>query len=172
MIQPGTSLEEKWDPSQSEEIADRVWSMTAEAAVRGADLVLWPEGAMPYRIDDDPAYREVVTRMAGEFDIEIVLNSIGFARRRGLRQLGLPRDPARACRRCATTRSTWCRLASLFRGGPALPSPIRWCARSGPSPRVGNRWSCRRGAVGGRDLLRGRFPGSRGGARSAPGRRY
>jgi len=75
-IQPGISLEQKWDPSQSEKIADRVWSMTAEAAVRGADLVLWPEGAIPYRIDDDSAYREVVTRMAGQFDIEIVLNSV------------------------------------------------------------------------------------------------
>ena len=50
--------------------------MTADAAVRGADLVLWPEGAVPYRIDDDPAYREVVERMAGQFEIEIVLNSV------------------------------------------------------------------------------------------------
>ncbi len=75
-IQPGTSLEEKWDPSQSGEIADRVWSMTADAAVRGADLVLWPESAVPYRLDDDPAYREVVERMARQFEIEIVLNSV------------------------------------------------------------------------------------------------
>jgi apolipoprotein N-acyltransferase len=75
-IQPGTSLEQKWDPSQASEIADRVWAMTADAAVRGADLVLWPESAVPYRIDDDPAYREVVERMAGQFDIEIVLNSV------------------------------------------------------------------------------------------------
>jgi apolipoprotein N-acyltransferase len=50
--------------------------MTADAAVRGADLVLWPEGAVPYRIDDDPAYREMVERLAGQFDIEIVLNSV------------------------------------------------------------------------------------------------
>ena len=75
-IQPGTSLEEKWDPSQSKEIADRVWSMTADAAVRGADIVLWPEGAVPYRIDDDHAYREMLERMAGQFEIEIVLNSV------------------------------------------------------------------------------------------------
>jgi apolipoprotein N-acyltransferase len=75
-IQPGTSLEQKWDPSRSREIADRVWTMTADAAVRGADLVLWPESAIPYRIDDDPAYREVAERMAGQFEIEIVLNSV------------------------------------------------------------------------------------------------
>jgi apolipoprotein N-acyltransferase len=75
-IQPGTSLEEKWDPSQATEIADRVWSMTAEAAVRGADLVLWPESAVPYRLDGDPAYREAVEQMAKQFEIEIVLNSV------------------------------------------------------------------------------------------------
>jgi apolipoprotein N-acyltransferase len=75
-IQPGTSLEEKWDPSQSRQIADRVWTMTAEAAVRGADLVLWPEGAVPYRIDNDPGFRDAVEQMAEQFGIEIVLNSV------------------------------------------------------------------------------------------------
>jgi len=75
-IQPGTSLEQKWDPSQSKEIAERVWNITADAAVRGADLVLWPEGAVPYRIDDDPAYRDVVESIARQFEIEIVLNSV------------------------------------------------------------------------------------------------
>ena len=76
VIQPGTSLEEKWDPSRSKEIADRVWSLTADAAVRGADTALWPEGAIPYRVDDDPAYRELLEKMASQFEIEIVLNSV------------------------------------------------------------------------------------------------
>jgi apolipoprotein N-acyltransferase len=75
-IQPGTTLEEKWDPSQSREIADRIWAMTADAGVRGADLVLWPESAVPYRLDSDPAYREAVENMAAQFEIEIVLNSV------------------------------------------------------------------------------------------------
>jgi apolipoprotein N-acyltransferase len=75
-IQPGTTLEEKWDPSQAREIADRVWAMTAEAAVRGADLVLWPESAVPYQLDGDAAYREAVEKMAEQFEIDIVLNSV------------------------------------------------------------------------------------------------
>jgi apolipoprotein N-acyltransferase len=75
-IQPGTTLEERWDPSQAREIADRVWAMTAEAAVSGAELVLWPEGAMPYSLDNDPTYRELVERFAREFGVEIVLNAI------------------------------------------------------------------------------------------------
>ena len=75
-IQPGTTLEEKWDPAHSREIADRVWSMTATAAMHGAELVLWPESSVPYRIDGDPAFLEVVERMADQFEIEIVLNSV------------------------------------------------------------------------------------------------
>jgi apolipoprotein N-acyltransferase len=76
-IQPGTSLEEKWDPSQSREIAERVFAMTARAASLGADLVLWPEGAVPYRLDTDPVFSEGLERMADELGVEIVLNSVG-----------------------------------------------------------------------------------------------
>ena len=75
-LQPGTSLEEKWDPSQSLEIAERLWTMTVTAAGQGADIVLWPESAVPYRLDNDPAYREAVERMASEFEVKIVLNSV------------------------------------------------------------------------------------------------
>jgi apolipoprotein N-acyltransferase len=76
VLQPGTSLDEKWDPSQAGEIADRVWALTGAAAVRGADLVVWPESAVPFRLDADASYREAVTRMANELDIEIILNSV------------------------------------------------------------------------------------------------
>jgi len=75
-LQPGTSLEEKWDPSQSLEVAERVWTMTVTAAGQGADIVLWPESAVPYRLENDPAYREAVERMASELEVEIVLNSV------------------------------------------------------------------------------------------------
>jgi len=77
VVQPGTTLEEKWDPSQGREIADRVWSMTAEAALLGADIVLWPESAMPFSLEGDPAYLDMVESFAREFEVEIVLNSIG-----------------------------------------------------------------------------------------------
>ena len=77
VVQPGTTLEEKWDPSMGREVADRVWGMTAEAALLGADIVLWPESAVPYSLENDPSYREMVEDFAREFEIEIVLNSIG-----------------------------------------------------------------------------------------------
>jgi apolipoprotein N-acyltransferase len=50
--------------------------MTEEAAVNGADIVLWPEGAVPYSLDSDPAYRAAVEGLAAEHGVEIILNSI------------------------------------------------------------------------------------------------
>jgi apolipoprotein N-acyltransferase len=77
VVQPGTTLEENWDSSMGREVADRMWAMTAEAALLGADLVLWPESAVPYSLENDPSFREMVEGFAREFEIEIVLNSIG-----------------------------------------------------------------------------------------------
>ena len=77
VLQPGTSLEEKWDPSEWQEIADRVWTLTRRAADGGAEIVLWPESAVPFRIETDETYRAMVTSLAAELEIEIVLNSIG-----------------------------------------------------------------------------------------------
>jgi apolipoprotein N-acyltransferase len=77
VIQPGTSLEEKWDPSQWREIADRVWSLTRSAAARGAGLVLWPESAVPFSIESDPEYRAAVESLARELGVDILLNSVG-----------------------------------------------------------------------------------------------
>lgn len=77
VIQPGTTLEEKWDPAEWQEIADRVWALTRRAADAGARIVLWPESAVPFRIDTDETYRRIVTELAADLDIQIVLNSVG-----------------------------------------------------------------------------------------------
>jgi apolipoprotein N-acyltransferase len=76
VIQPGTSLEEKWDPASWREAEGDVWNLTAQAARQGAQLVLWPESAMPYRVDDDGGFRTVLAEAARTLDIDIVLNSV------------------------------------------------------------------------------------------------
>ncbi len=76
VLQPGTSLEEKWDPGEWQEIADRIWTLTRRAADAGAEIVLWPESAVPFRIDTDPAYRDLVSGLAADLGIDIVLNSV------------------------------------------------------------------------------------------------
>jgi apolipoprotein N-acyltransferase len=77
MIQPGISQHERWDPSMWRETSERVFELTAEAAARGARMILWPEGAVAYRLETDAAYAERVARLASMLDVEIVLNSIG-----------------------------------------------------------------------------------------------
>ncbi|MCG6964637.1 MAG: apolipoprotein N-acyltransferase [Acidobacteria bacterium] len=77
-LQPGTTLEETWDPADSARIADRVWQLTHEAAAAGAQVVLWPESAVPYILERDTSYRDLVTTLARQLKINIVLNSIGF----------------------------------------------------------------------------------------------
>jgi apolipoprotein N-acyltransferase len=77
-LQPGTTLEEKWDPSDSAKIAGRVWRLTGEASSAGARVVLWPESAVPYTLERDASYRELVRELARKLNVTIVLNSIGF----------------------------------------------------------------------------------------------
>ena len=65
-----------------------MWRLTREAAEAGAEAVLWPESALPYRLDTDPTFREVVTRMARELEITIVLNSVAGSAQAGFRSSG------------------------------------------------------------------------------------
>ena len=50
MLQPSVDLYAKWDPARAGEIRADVKSLAAEA--KSADLVIWPENALPCWIDD------------------------------------------------------------------------------------------------------------------------
>ncbi len=78
-LQPGTTLEEKWDPSQAATLASRVLAQTRDAAASGARLILWPESAIPYTLEADRRYRHFVEDLASDLDVTLVLNSIGAA---------------------------------------------------------------------------------------------
>ncbi|NOZ78432.1 MAG: apolipoprotein N-acyltransferase [Acidobacteria bacterium] len=76
-LQPGTPVALKWDPAAAEKIFENVIRLSGEAAGRGATLIAWPEGAVPYTLERDPTYREIVTDLARQSHAAIVLNSIG-----------------------------------------------------------------------------------------------
>ena len=78
VIQPNTGLEVKWDHTRLDDIVELVWAQTRQAADAGAEVVLWPESAVPAVLDTDPGYRRAVTDLAEELDVTIVLNSIGL----------------------------------------------------------------------------------------------
>jgi apolipoprotein N-acyltransferase len=83
VLQPGSTLEEKWDPDEWQEMERRVWALTAEAAARGAKVVLWPESALPFRFDTDPEYQRTVAETARRLGVVIVLNSVAGSAEEG-----------------------------------------------------------------------------------------
>ncbi len=84
-IQPGTLLEERWDPSNWQRLSEHVREMSLQAGVSDPRIILWPESAMPFRIDTDPRYRNELLSMAHELGTTIVLNSVAAGAQGGLR---------------------------------------------------------------------------------------
>lgn len=78
LVQPGTTLEERWNPEMWPETTQRVWALSREATAHEPDLVLWPESAMPYRFDTDAVYRRQVLEFAQSAGTAVILNSLGL----------------------------------------------------------------------------------------------
>jgi apolipoprotein N-acyltransferase len=55
LVQGGVRQEDKWVPENAEDNVDRHLQLTAAAAAKGARLVVWPESAVPFLYDRDPA---------------------------------------------------------------------------------------------------------------------
>ncbi len=75
LVQPGTTQAERWNPAMSDELAERVWQLSRSGSE--VDLVLWPEGAVPWTLERDGAYLEQVKILADELGAPILLNSVG-----------------------------------------------------------------------------------------------
>lgn len=52
LVQPTTEASERWDPIRSEAIVDRLTNLTKSAEKSAPDLVVWPEGAFPYALNE------------------------------------------------------------------------------------------------------------------------
>jgi apolipoprotein N-acyltransferase len=50
LVQPSIPATVRWDPARAPWILDRLTVLTKAAEARGAELVVWPESAYPYRI--------------------------------------------------------------------------------------------------------------------------
>jgi apolipoprotein N-acyltransferase len=55
LVQGGVRQEDKWLPENAWSNVGRHIELTSEAAARGARLVVWPESAVPFAYDSDPA---------------------------------------------------------------------------------------------------------------------
>jgi apolipoprotein N-acyltransferase len=66
LIQGNVAQEQKWDPARAEQILARYLDMSRTAAFRGAQLIIWPESALPFFFEEDPAHGDAVRRLASD----------------------------------------------------------------------------------------------------------
>jgi apolipoprotein N-acyltransferase len=95
-----------------------VWRLSAEAVAGRPDVILWPESAMPYRIDADPAYRLAVHRLAETHDVVVVLNSVAASPDGGYANAAYAVDPSGSVSRYDKMR--------LVPFGEYVPAWARW----------------------------------------------
>jgi apolipoprotein N-acyltransferase len=55
IVQPNIAQSEKWRPEQKSAIVARHLALTARPSALPLDLVIWPEAATPFVLDEDPA---------------------------------------------------------------------------------------------------------------------
>jgi len=76
LIQPGTLVDERWDPSNWEELTRRVQTLSEAAAADRPEILLWPESAVPWSFASNPAFHAEILRLAARMKTTIVLNSL------------------------------------------------------------------------------------------------
>jgi apolipoprotein N-acyltransferase len=71
LVQGGIRQEEKWVPENAWENVDRHVQLTAEAAERGARLVVWPESAVPFLYDRDASLATLLQETVRRHDVHL-----------------------------------------------------------------------------------------------------
>jgi len=67
----------KWSPAWAERTLAIYEDLTRRAADRGAELVVWPETAVPGSPSTDPALRERLAALAREVEASLVVGAVG-----------------------------------------------------------------------------------------------
>lgn len=62
LVQPNISQAQKWDTSNTDWIVERLQNYEKELSAAGADLVLWPEAAIPYKTPYDDKFFPLKSR--------------------------------------------------------------------------------------------------------------
>ncbi len=73
--QGNISSSEKWNIDSKQEILDVYREITEKAAEEGAELIVWPETALPYILFESESLVEYVTELARDNDITIILSA-------------------------------------------------------------------------------------------------
>jgi apolipoprotein N-acyltransferase len=74
-VQGSILQENKWDPNYASQIYTDHLNLSWQAAQGGAQLVVWPESAIPFRFDDTPQLAEHMKSFARQHGIYLLFGS-------------------------------------------------------------------------------------------------
>lgn len=72
LVQANVGRHELWNPGRRTGHLDRLLEMSRAPALRGADLIVWAENAVPFLLDADREAREKIAALARELDAFIL----------------------------------------------------------------------------------------------------
>jgi apolipoprotein N-acyltransferase len=79
VVQANVDQGGKWDPAFRMAAIERHAALTAEAKAKGAELVIWPETAVPFYFQTDGEERRYLVDRAAAMDVDLVFGAPGFA---------------------------------------------------------------------------------------------
>ncbi len=79
LVQANVDQGGKWDPAFRMAAIDRHAALTAEAKANGAELVIWPETAVPFYFQTDGVERRHLVEVAAAMDVDLVFGAPGFS---------------------------------------------------------------------------------------------
>lgn len=71
-IQPNISSNEKWSVAMSQKTFECCEKYTAAAVNAGAEIVLWPESAIPYSLEEGKMAKDFVSGLAKKYNVTII----------------------------------------------------------------------------------------------------
>ncbi len=83
--QGNISSNEKWSSTSKKDIMDIYAELTSNAAKDGAQLVVWPETALPYALFEKDSLVEYVTCLARDNEVTIILSAFTVDQKSGQR---------------------------------------------------------------------------------------
>lgn len=85
LVQGNIPQDVKWSPAFQDETIARYERLTREAAKGGVDLVVWPESAVPFFLQDEPRHAERIRSLARELSASLIVGSPAHELRNGRR---------------------------------------------------------------------------------------
>ncbi len=81
LVQPNAAQDAKWDPDHAQTFFERLMSATAAppGPLGKVDLVIWPETALPYLVEDDPQLPAIIASASHGVPVAVGLQRVEYA---------------------------------------------------------------------------------------------